>query len=352
MKMKAAVLYGDGDIRYEDVDKPAPKAGDVLVKVAYSGLCGSDIPRLIHSGAHFYPIVLGHEFSGTIEAVGDGVDESRVGQIISCAPLIPDMDDTQSARGNFSLSKKYSFIGSREPGGFAQYVCMPRVNAFPLPEGVSLEEGAFFEPLTVTLHALNLLKYPGGAVTAITGMGTIGLLALQAAKALGAGKTVVFDIDEERLAAAREMGADLALNTLEEGFREKAMAFTDGEGYEVCLETGGVPITEKLCLELAARKGTVMFVGTPHVPLTLEPGEFEWINRKELIVTGSWMNYSAPFPGWEWTQAVELFKRGLIKTEPLIDRKIPLAEARQAVDDLQVRGKVKGKILFVCNDGL
>ena len=347
--MKAAVLYGDGDIRYEDFPKPEPKAGEVLVKIAYSGLCGSDIPRLIHGGAHFYPIVLGHEFSGVIESVGEGVDESRLGENISCAPLIPDMADSQSAQGNYSLSKKYSFIGSREPGAFAQYVCMPSANAFAIPEGVSLEEGAFFEPLTVTLHAFNLLRYRGGSVTAITGMGTIGLLALQAAKALGAGKTVVFDIDEERLAAAREMGADLALNTLEGGFKEKALEFTGGEGYEVCLETGGVPVTEKLCLELAARKGTVMFVGTPHVPLTLEPKEFEWINRKELMVTGSWMNYSAPFPGWEWNQAVELFKAGKIKTEALIDRKVPLSEAKQAVDDLQVRGKVKGKILFVCN---
>ena len=347
--MKAAVLYGDGDIRYEDFPKPEPQKGEVLVKIAYSGVCGSDIPRLIHGGAHFYPIVLGHEFSGVVEGVGEGVNESRIGEKISCAPLIPDMSDSQSALGNYSLSRKYSFIGSREPGGFAQYVCMPEANAFPLPEGVSLQEGAFFEPLTVSLHAFNLLKYRGGAVTAITGMGTIGLLALQAAKALGAGKTAVFDIDEERLAAAREMGADLALNTLEEGFKEKALAFTGGEGYEVCMETGGVPVTEKLCLELAARKGTVMFVGTPHVPLTLEPKEFEWINRKELHVTGSWMNYSAPFPGWEWTQAVELFKAGKIRTDVLIDRKVPLAEAKTAVDDLQVRGKVKGKILFVCN---
>lgn len=347
--MKAAVLYANGDIRYEDYPKPEPQKGEVLVKVAFSGLCGSDIPRLIHGGAHFYPIILGHEFSGKIEAVGEGVDKGRIGESISCAPLIPDMDDLQSAQGNYSLSKKYSFIGSREPGGFAQYVCMPSLNAFALPRGISLEEGAFFEPLTVALHALNLLKFPGGAVTAITGMGTIGLLVLQAAKALGAGKTVVFDIDEERLASAREMGADLALNTLKEGFKDKALELTGGEGYEVCIETGGVPFTEKLCMELAARKGTVMFVGTPHVPLTLEPEEFEWINRKELIVTGSWMNYSAPFPGWEWTKAVELFKSGKIKTEALIDRKVPLSRAVQAVRDLQVKGKVKGKILFFCN---
>lgn len=76
------------------------------------------------------------------------------------------------------------------------------------------------------------------------------------------------------------------------------------------------------------------------------------MNRKELMVTGSWMNYSAPFPGWEWTQAVELFKAGKVATKPLLDRVVPLSEAQKAIDDLQVRGKVKGKILFVCNDDI
>ena len=347
--MKAAVLYGDNDIRYEDWERPQAKAGEVLVRVKESGLCGSDIPRTIHSGAHFYPIVLGHEFSGEIVALGEGVTQRSMGDRIACVPLIPDMKDPQSQKGNYSLSKGYKFIGSRIQGGWAEYVTMPWENAVVLPDTVSYTEGAFFEPITVALHALHIMNFEGGKDVAITGMGTIGLLALQCVRAMGARKVTVFDIDNSRLDLAKELGADLCLNTMDEGFKDEAMALTGGIGYEVCLETGGVPITEILCLDLAAPKGTVMFIGTPHKPVTLQPHEFEYINRKEIIVTGSWMNYSAPFPGWEWEMANYLFSNNKVKTEKLIDRKIPLSRAADAVADLLKPGAVKGKILFDCS---
>jgi len=347
--MKAAVLYGDNDIRYEDWETPTAGPGEVLVRVKESGLCGSDIPRTIHGGAHFYPIVLGHEFSGEVIAVGEGVSERTVGDRIACVPLIPDRNDPQSQKGNYSLSRGYKFIGSRIQGGWSEYVAMPWENAVVLPDSVSFTEGAFFEPITVALHALHIMNFQGGKDVAITGMGTIGLLALQCVRAMGARKVTVFDIDDSRLALAKELGADLCLNTLHEGFVDEALAFTAGIGYDVCLETGGVPVTEILCLRLAAPKGTVMFIGTPHKPVTLQPHEFEYINRKEIIVTGSWMNYSAPFPGWEWEMANYLFSKDLVKTELLIDRKIPLSQASDAVADLLKPGAVKGKILFDCS---
>ena len=348
MPMKAAVLYKDNDIRYEEWEKPTIGPHDVLVRVRVSGLCGSDIPRTIHSGAHFYPIVLGHEFSGEIVEIGEKVTERKIGQRIACAPLIPNLHDPQSQKGNYSLGKGYTFIGSRVQGGWAEFISMPWKNAVVLPESVSYTQGAFFEPITVALHALNIMNFQGGNNVAITGMGTIGLLTLQCVRALGAKKITVFDIDEKRLEVAKEYGADLCLNTREEGFKEEALNFTDGIGYEVCLETGGVPFTEILCMELAAPKGTVMFIGTPHKPVTLQPNEFEYINRKELHVTGSWMNYSAPFPGWEWEMAVYLFSKNLVKIEKLIDRNIPLSQIGAAINDLTIPGAVSGKILFDC----
>jgi len=161
-------------------------------------------------------------------------------------------------------------------------------------------------------------------------------------------QTVVFDIDDSRLQTAAAYGADLCLNTKDADFREKAIAFSGGSGFDACLETGGVPFTEILCLQVAAPKGFVMFVGTPHVPVTLQPEVFELINRKELLVSGSWMNYSAPFPGREWELASTLFSKGLIRTDKLIDRDVLLAAAADAVKDLATPGKVQGKILFSC----
>ncbi|MBC8452732.1 MAG: galactitol-1-phosphate 5-dehydrogenase [Spirochaetes bacterium] len=346
--MKAAVLYKDNDIRFEDVAVPVPGAHEVLVQVKKSGLCGSDIPRVLHGGAHSYPIILGHEFSGIITATGDFVTTRKEGDRIACAPLIPNMSAPESIMGNYALGKGYSFVGSRRPGGWAEYVAIPANNAVLLPDSISYTQGAFFEPLTVSLHALNSMNFKGGSKVAITGMGTIGLLALQAVKALGAIQTTVFDIDDSRLLTAAEYGADLCLNTKDTDFLTKAIAFSGGSGFDVCLETGGVPFTEILCLQAAAPKGFVMFIGTPHVPVILQPEIFELINRKELLVSGSWMNYSAPFPGREWELAAHLFSRGLIQIDKLIDRDIPLAAAADAVNDLAIPGKVQGKILFSC----
>ncbi|MFW6308904.1 MAG: zinc-binding dehydrogenase, partial [bacterium] len=154
-----------------------------------------------------------------------------------------------------------------------------------------------------------------------------------------------FDIDEKRLEVAAEYGADFCINTEKEGFKEKVEKETEGRGLPVVLECAGVEFTEKLSLELAANKGKVMFIGTPARAITLTPGEFENINRKELMVRGSWMSYSAPFPGEEWELAGFYFKNKKIKIEKLLDRIIPLKEIGQAFSDIE-EGKVKGKIIL------
>ena len=223
---------------------------------------------------------------------------------------------------------------------------MPAINAVKLPENVNFIQGAFFEPTTVAIHGLDVMDFKGGYDVAITGMGTIGLLTLQCARALGAKRIVVFDIDDERLDVAKEYGADICLNTRDEGFMEIVDQVTHGRGFEMVIETAGVEFTEKLCLEIAANKGNVMFIGTPSKPISLEVREFEHINRKELTVRGSWMSYSAPFPGREWELAGYYFEKGLIQTEKLIDRIIPLKDIGKAFEDLAAPGKVKGKILM------
>jgi threonine dehydrogenase-like Zn-dependent dehydrogenase len=340
--MKAAVLHAPGSLRVEEVPTPSPAPGEVLVRVASAGVCGSDVPRLIGKAAHRYPIVLGHEFSGTIEAVGDGGPGALLGRSVACAPLLPDFSDPQCARGHYSLGKGYGFIGSRQPGGFAEYVAMPSRNAVLLPEGVDLVAAAFLEPLTVGLHAVQLMGFLPGRSVAITGVGGIGLLLLQSLRALGAGSITVFDVDLARLQVARSLGADRAHDS-------RVERVSDAEaGFEFVFETAGVPAAEILALRLAAPRGQVMFVGTPHVPLTLQPDEFELVNRKELTVRGSWMNYSAPFPGWEWEFGAHLLATGRVRTGPLVDRVLPLTRAADIPALLERRGELKGKLLLDC----
>ena len=124
--MKAAVVCANEDVQYLDYEEPIPGPGEVKVKVRASGICGSDIPRVLHNGVHFYPIVLGHEFSGDVVEIGEGVTKVKVGDRVSGAPLKPCMKCDDCQNGNFSLCKHYSFIGSREQGSNADYVVILR----------------------------------------------------------------------------------------------------------------------------------------------------------------------------------------------------------------------------------
>ena len=127
--MKAAVLYANEDIRYAEWETPACGDNEVKVRVRATGICGSDVPRVLHNGAHFYPVVLGHEFSGDVVETGKNVTKIKVGDTVSGAPLLPCMECVDCKKGDYSLCKHYSFIGSRQQGSFADYVVIPEVNA-------------------------------------------------------------------------------------------------------------------------------------------------------------------------------------------------------------------------------
>lgn len=249
--------------------------------------------------------------------------------------------------GNYSLCKHYSFIGSRQFGSFAEYVVVPERNAVKFDEEVSFEQGAFFEPATVALHGLERNEFRGGKTVAILGGGTIGLLTMQWAKIFGAKKVVVFDIVPERLELAKRLGADQGINTLDADFKEQVDKATDGRGFDYVYETAGNTITMKMAFTLAANKAQVCFIGTPTRELTFSVAEWENINRKEFKLTGSWMSYSAPFPGHEWEMAAHYFKTGQLKfDESFIFQKIPLSEIASAFEMYKTPGLVKGKILI------
>ena len=345
--MKAGVVYAPKDIRYEDIKKPVPQAGQVLIKVKYTGICGSDVPRVNGTACHFYPNVLGHEFSGTVEQVGEGVTTLQEGDRVAGVPLVPCMKCADCQRGDYSLCKHYSFIGSREFGSFAEYVVVPERNAVKFEDAVSFEQGAFFEPATVALHGLQRTPFRGGGSVAILGGGTIGMFVMQWAKIFGAKDAVVFDIAPERLELGKRLGATAGINTLEPDYMEKAKALTSGRGFDYVFETAGNTITMKMAFALAANKASVCFVGTPTRELSFSVEEWENMNRKEFTLTGSWMSYSAPFPGKEWELVAHYFKTGDLKfDESFIFQKFPLSRIAEAFALYETPGAVKGKILI------
>ena len=162
--MKAGVVHAKNDIRYEDIEKPKAEPGKVVIKVKYTGICGSDVPRVNGDACHYYPNVLGHEFSGVVDEIGEGVTTLKPGDRVAGMPLVPCMKCPDCQKGDYSLCKHYSFIGSREFGSFAEYVSVPEKNAVKFDDNVSFEKGAFFEPATVVLHGLQRLDYKGGGL--------------------------------------------------------------------------------------------------------------------------------------------------------------------------------------------
>ncbi|MCP1101906.1 L-iditol 2-dehydrogenase [Aequitasia blattaphilus] len=345
--MKAAVVVANEDVKYMEVEEPSAGPGEVKVKVKMSGICGSDIPRVLHNGVHFYPIVLGHEFSGDVVEVGEGVTKTKVGDRVSGAPLVPCMKCEDCQKGNYSLCKNYTFIGSRVQGSNADYVVIPEANAVVFDASIPYEQGAMFEPSTVALHGVTCNDYQGGEYVAVLGGGTIGMFTMQWAKIFGSKKVVVFDISDERLELAKRLGADAVINTSKENYMEEALALTEGKGYGYVFETAGQPATMHIAFEIAGNKSYVCFIGTPHVDLSFTPQMWENMNRKEFKLTGSWMSYSAPFPGKEWELTAHYFKTGQLKFDPgFIYKKIPMSQAHEAFQMFKTPGLVQGKILL------
>lgn len=349
--MKAAVLHGVKDLRYEEIETPKAGPGEVVIRVKAAGICGSDIPRVNGPAAHFYPIVLGHEFSGIVEEIGTDVTSVSPGDRVTAAPLIPCMTCPDCQKGRYALCKHYTFIGSSTFGSFADYVKVPARNVVKFSQDVDFVQGAFFEPATVGLHGLNCAQYHGGEDVAILGGGTVGLFTMQWAKLLGARRTVVFDISTERLELAKRLGADEVINTTDLGCLDHAMALTDGNGYGFVFETAGQNATMRMAFSLAAKQASVCFIGTSSRDLVFPWKEFELMNRKEFRLTGSWMSYSAPFPGDEWTMTAAYFSSGKLRFDPaLVFKTYPMEDAAEAFRLFETPGAVKGKMMLVNQD--
>lgn len=340
--MKAVVLTSNNNIEYKDVSAPDYGSDEVLVKVACCGICGSDIPRVFDSGARSYPIILGHEFSGIVEAVGNNVSNVKAGDHVVATPLIPCYQCDDCKKGNYSLCNNYSFIGSRRQGGFAEFVCLPSKNIVKISDRLDLKQAATIEPATVAYHAFNLIGDIKDKNIAILGCGIIGLFAIQIANILGANSIIAIGRRETGLIQANKFGATKCFSTLNKT-PDDIKKETNLSGFDAIIECSGADRTIHNSFELVNKKGIICFIGTPKRELTFSVKEWELINRKECIITGSWMSYSAKFPGKEWSDAVNHMENG--KIQGAIDKIYKFSEARQAFDDIRA-GKTNGRVLL------
>jgi L-iditol 2-dehydrogenase len=341
-KMTAVVLYEPGDMRVEQVAVPEILPGEVLVKVAVCGVCGSDISRMNFAGAHRHPIICGHEFSGHVVAVADDVGTLSVGDLITVPPLLPCRKCDSCLEGNFSLCEDYDYFGSRRDGAYADYVTVPADVALVVPANLDPRAAAMVDPCAIALHALLKTKLRAGARVAVIGAGPIGLFAIQWAKILGASEVMALDVNEEKAEMARLAGADTtALDDAE------ALTLAGKRGYDVIVEAAGIAPTINLAPNLAARNGDVAFIGIPHTPVELDQTTFSTFLRREIRLLGSWNSFSAPFPGKEWTESVRRLADGTMKWEFMITHQLPLSEVPSTMKSLYDRSIFSSKVLFL-----
>ena len=220
-KMKAMRLHAVNDFRLEEVDVPVPKGEEILVKVGACGICGSDIPRVYELGTKVYPVTLGHEFGGTIVAVGEKANPSLVGKKAAIYPIIPCRKCSSCLIGSYAQCTNYQYLGSRNDGGFAEYCLVPSEWHLLISknEETSMEELAIVEPATVALHAIRRGEIKGGDTVVIFGAGPIGILAARWCKMFGT-QVILVDVDDIKVDFARERGFEV-INSLKENCADR-----------------------------------------------------------------------------------------------------------------------------------
>ncbi|GAB2590156.1 galactitol-1-phosphate 5-dehydrogenase [Microlunatus antarcticus] len=343
--MTAAVMHAPGDIRVEQVPVASPGAGEVLLKVAACGVCGSDIPRMLRNGGYVMPIICGHEFSGWVEQLGEGVTGWEVGDLVSVPPLIPCRRCDFCLRGDFGLCEDYDYFGSRNDGAYAEFVVSPVGNLLKMPAGIDPRAAAMLDPAAIALHALWKTGLRTGHRVLVVGAGPIGLFAVQWAKLAGASQIVTIDLSEEKSAMAREAGATDAVQT-----HAEAQAL-GGAGYDIVLESAGVAVTADMAANLTGPLGHAVFVGIPHAPVELSKETWNRFMRLEITLHGSWNSFSAPFPGAEWRTAADKLASGELKWEFMITHELPLSALPEMMTKLGDRSEFSSKVIFVPNAG-
>ena len=338
--MKGVVKYqnGDGFTELRDVDVRKPDANEVLVEVHSAGICGSDL-HIHHDHIKIPikpPVVIGHEFSGTIIERGSAVKSVEIGDRVTVEPGFSTCGRCDYCRSGFNnLCNQREVIGYWHNGAFAKYCTAPEHGLHKLPLNVDFISGSLTEPLACCVHGvIEQTKISAGDFVAITGPGTIGLLSLQLAKAEGGIVAVCGTaVDENRLKRAAELGATLTIDVEKEDAVGIIEAHTDGYGADVLLECSGAAPAARLGLELVRKRGKYTQMGLFGNPIEVD---FERIAFKELQVTG----FISQKPT-AWERALKLMEHGMVSTKALITHEMPISEWERAFDLFESREGLK-----------
>jgi L-iditol 2-dehydrogenase len=321
--MKALVLEAYNQLVYKDVPDPEAGPGEVLVRVESAGICGSDVHGMDgSSGRRVPPLIMGHEASGVIAALGAGVKGWEAGERITFDSTVYPLDDWYTRKGLYNLSDNRMVLGVstgqwRKHGAFAEFVTVPSHILHRLPEGVTFTQAALVEPVAVAAHAVELTPMLWNDTAVVVGSGMIGLFVIQVLRAKGCGRIIAVDPDGGRLKLAGKLGADVTLNPDRVDVKEEVVALTSGRGADVAFEVVGISDSVKTAISTVRKGGTVTLVGnlSPKAEIPLQ----------EIVTRQVRLQGSCAICG-EYPAVLDMIARKRIDVEAILSAEAPLSE--------------------------
>ena len=342
MKMRALVYNGPKSIRVEDVEIPEIGATDVLIKLKYCGVCGTDIHIYSGDGGAFEvtpPLIMGHEYSGIVEKVGAKVTRVKTGDLVTVDPnqMCGECYYCKNAMEQFC--ENVIGIGTTTDGGFAEYQVVCEKQVFKFKKGMDAFTASMTEPVSCCLHGIDLCNIKLGDEVLVIGGGPIGLIMLQLAKMAGASKIILSEPVTEKREMGRKLGADLVVNPLEEDLA--AVLKQNCKNVNVVIECVGNVRTIDTAVQCAGNGATVMMFGLtgPGKSLKVDP---ELVFKKELKLTSSFIN------PYTFERSIAILESGKLNVTEMISDVIPLEDCVKAFEDESYRRK--GKVVIKLND--
>jgi (R,R)-butanediol dehydrogenase / meso-butanediol dehydrogenase / diacetyl reductase len=334
--MKALVYYGTKNAKVEEISTPEVTQGTVKIKVEYAGICGTDLHEYMHkSFVTADKMILGHEFTGEVVEVGEGVTRFKSGDRVAVEPIWGCGECASCKKGNYNTCPNMESYGIHEDGGFAEYIVVKEENVFVLPESLSYELAALVEPTAVVLHAVRNSEFRAGDKVAVFGAGPIGLLLSETLRAAGASKIFVVEVNEKRRELAKEMGADVVIDPSKEDAVKMIQEMTNG-GVDVAYDAAGIEVTFNSALDCTKPNGEFMVVSVFSKPVSYHPAT-QLITEKKITAS---LGYNHIFG-----EVIDLLAKGSINAGPVITNKIGLDEIIEEGFDKLIEDKSECKIL-------
>ena len=326
-------------ISFREVPVPQPGPDQVLVKIKRIGICGSDIH--VYHGTHpytSYPVTQGHEVSGEIVGAGEYVKELSVGQKVTIEPQVFCGRCHPCLHGKYNLCEKLKVMGFQATGTASEYFAVDASKVTPLPDELSWSEGAMIEPLAVTVHTAKRFPELRGARVVILGCGPIGILLSQSVRALGADKVLVTDISDTRLALAKSLGADYAVNTMKKDFGEAMLEAYGPDKADVIFECAGSDITMEQAIQNARKGSTIVLVAVFGRRASVDLAK---LNDSELD-----LNTSMMYRHEDYVDAIRFVKEGKVQLKPLQSAHFAFADFQKAYEYIDANRETTMKVLI------